>query len=61
MDNESDASNADLISYVNEYFWPRIQSSTIRMTYTLYDLSKEKTSVEQLWITNVMTEWKFID
>ncbi|CAF0747923.1 unnamed protein product [Adineta ricciae] len=53
MNNESDSSNVDLIGYVNEYFWPRIQSSTIRMNYTLYDSSKEKTSVDQLWITNL--------
>jgi hypothetical protein len=48
-----DDENDELVSYVNEYFWSRIQSCTIRLIYSLRDASREHKSIERKWTVNV--------
>ncbi|CAF3486334.1 unnamed protein product [Rotaria socialis] len=48
-DDASFSSNTEIVNYVNEYFWPRIQSCTIRLAYTLRDIDLEHKSVRRQW------------
>ncbi|CAF3375137.1 unnamed protein product [Rotaria socialis] len=48
-DDASFSSNTEIVNYVNEYFWPRIQSCTIRLAYTLRDIDREHKSVRRQW------------
>jgi hypothetical protein len=51
--DDSFSSNIELFNYVNEYFWPRIQLCTIRLTYTLRDANREHKYTERQWIIEV--------
>ncbi|CAF0742948.1 unnamed protein product [Adineta ricciae] len=43
------SSNTELSSYINECFWPRISSCTIRMVYTLRDTAHANKYTERQW------------
>ncbi|CAF0853162.1 unnamed protein product [Rotaria sp. Silwood1] len=48
-DDDSFLSNTELLSYINEYFWPRIQSCTIRLAYTIRDIGRDNKSTIRQW------------
>ncbi|CAF2842556.1 unnamed protein product [Rotaria sp. Silwood2] len=48
-DDDSFQSNSELLSYINEYFWPRIQSCTIRLSYPLRDIGRDHKSTTRQW------------
>ncbi len=52
-DEDSLFINNELASYVNEYFWSRIQSCTIRLIYSLHDASREQKPTERKWTLDV--------
>ncbi len=52
-DDDSSSSDNELLTYVNEYFWPRVRSCTIRLTYTLRDTGREHKPIERQWIVHV--------
>ncbi|UJR23584.1 hypothetical protein I4U23_026573 [Adineta vaga] len=52
-DEESYSSNTELIRYVEDYFWPQMQSCTVRLTYTLRDIGREHKPIERQWITSL--------
>ncbi len=52
-DEDSFSSDNELLSYVNGYFWPRIQSCTIRLIYSLRDAGRDQKSIERQWALNV--------
>ncbi|UJR25327.1 hypothetical protein I4U23_006678 [Adineta vaga] len=43
------SSNTELASYINECFWPRISSCSIRLAYTLRDLTQAHKHTERQW------------
>lgn len=50
IDDENELLNEnDLVSYINEYFWPRIQSCSIRIVYTLSDANRDMKPIERQW------------
>jgi len=52
-DEDSLSDENELVSYVNEYFWPRIQSCTIRLVYSLRDAGRDHKFTERQWVLNV--------
>lgn len=53
IDEEYLSSDRELLSYINEYFWPRIQACTIRVIYSLRDVTREYKPIERHWILHV--------
>ena len=51
--DDSFSSNIDLVNYINEYFWPRIQSCIVRLSYTLRSSIFEHKRVERQWTLDV--------
>ncbi|CAF0807683.1 unnamed protein product [Adineta steineri] len=47
--DDSFSSNTELSSYINECFWPRISSCTIRLAYTLRDTTHAHKYTERQW------------
>ena len=52
--DDSFASNTELSSYVNECFWPRLLSSTIRLAYALRDTGHTPKNAERYWTLEVI-------
>lgn len=52
-----DESNSELFNYINEYFWPRIESCSVRLTYTLRDSSRDHKPIERQWSLDVKIEF----
>ncbi|CAF1025919.1 unnamed protein product [Rotaria sordida] len=52
-DDDSFVSNTELLSYINEYFWPRIQSCTIQLAYIVRDIGREHKSATRQWTLNL--------
>lgn len=52
-DDDSFSSNNDIVNYINDYFWPRIQSCTIRLAYTLLNADRDHKSIRRQWILDV--------
>ncbi|CAF1464288.1 unnamed protein product, partial [Didymodactylos carnosus] len=46
--------NQELLGYISECFWPRLQTCTIRLTYTLRDtIINSKQNIERFWIVHL--------
>ena len=52
-DEDHLSSNSELVNYINEYFWPRIQACTMRIVYSLRDAIGENKPIKRQWILHV--------